>query len=356
MVLQTVSSGLLEYFQTKLLEKKSHSFWDERERIDTPDGDFFHVDYKWNADFPKAQKSRHMVILLHGLESSSDSPLRLDMAEAFCHQGFDVAFINFRGCSGVPNDKLGSYHAGFTDDLLLFMTIMIQRWDQDGISLYLSGFSLGANVVMKCLGDLGTEAISKFNIRGAAVTGCPFDLKVQYLRLVDDPFNRMVYTRTLLRSMKEKAQYLLYKHSQGDENTKLFDYKKCRDAQTIVDIEEGLIVPVFGFHDKFDYYNKTASISVLKNIVVPTLVINAKDDPFLDPDYFPWDQDYNHGGQAPIKMVRTEFGGHVGYMFNIWAHETNIPCSSWVSSELARFAKHVQVSHYAYDVTSYLGR
>jgi len=341
-VSQVVITGLVQHFQSKTTVKAT--FWDERERIDTFDGDFFHVDYKWNSVIHKGQKNRHMVLILHGLESSSNSPLSIDMAQAFTYNGFDVAFINFRGCSGIPNDTLGGYHAGFTDDLLLFLSIIKKRWG-DEISLYLSAFSLGSNAVIKCLGDLGTRAVSEFNIRGAAVMGCPFDLNIQYRRLVDDPFNRLVYTRTLLRTLKEKAIYNLYEHCDGDENTNLFDYKKCRDAETIVDIEEGLIVPVFGFQDKFDYYNQSASISVMKNIAVPTLIVNAADDPFFDPTYFPWNQDCNRGGQAPIKLMRTEFGGHLGYIFHVGSRmdEMEIPASSsWICTELARFTKHVR--------------
>jgi predicted alpha/beta-fold hydrolase len=112
-----------------------------------------------------------------------------------------------------------------------------------------------------------------------------------------------------------------------------------------VDIEEGLIVPVFGFQDKFDYYNQSASISVMKNIAVPTLIVNAADDPFFDPTYFPWNQDCNRGGQAPIKLMRTEFGGHLGYIFHVGSRmdEMEIPASSsWICTELARFTKHVR--------------
>ena len=346
-VFHSIIMGFLEYTQPSNIQGRGRlkSFWDERERIDTYDGDFFHVDYKWNTavGVGELKQPQNMVILLHGLESSSNSPLSLDMAEAFGHQGFDVAFVNFRGCSGVPNDKLGGYHAGFTDDLLLFMSIIRKRWGRQ-ISIYLSGFSLGANVVIKCLGDLGMDAVSQFNIRGAAVTGCPFDLNIQYRRLVDDPFNRMVYTRTLLRSLKEKANYNLREHCNSDENTNLFDYNKCRNAQTVVDIEEALIVPVFGFQDKFDYYNKTASIAVMDNIVVPTLIVNSADDPFFDSNYFPLYIDCNHGGRAPIKLVRTEYGGHLGYIFQLWpiTNETDIPSASFISTELARFSRHVR--------------
>jgi len=349
LVFQRIITGLIQTFihlwQTNNANK-SYSFWDERERIETADGDFFHVDYKWNNKNNEGKENiRHMIIILHGLESSSNSPLSIDMADAFSLSNFDVAFINFRGCSGVPNDTLGGYHAGFTDDLLLFLSIIRTRYG-DGISLYLSGFSLGSNVVVKCLGELGIKAVSEFNIQGAAVMGCPFDLNIQYRRLVDDPFNRLVYTRTLLRTLKEKATHNLHKHCDGDESTSAFDYKKCRDANTIVGIEEGLIVPVFGFQDKFDYYNKSASISVMKDIAVPTLIINAADDPFFDSNYFPWDQDCDYGGSAPIKLIRTESGGHLGYIFHVESRsheiEAVISSSSWICNELARFVKHVR--------------
>ena len=175
----------------------SCTFWDERERFDTPDGDFFDVDYKFQDI---TSDTRATVMIIHGLESNSNSSFCINMARAYTEKGFDVACINFRGCSGEPNNTLLQYHAGFTDDLYVFL----DKWSKrNSKPIYVTGFSLGANVAMKLISELGKEAITKYNIRGAAVSAAPFGLTSHWRQLIDDPFNKQVYAGTLMKSMKK---------------------------------------------------------------------------------------------------------------------------------------------------------
>jgi predicted alpha/beta-fold hydrolase len=321
-------------------------FWTCRERFHTKDGDFFDVDYKFvddNSDLSVEKRtSDGMVIIIHGLESNSNSSLCTNMGNAFIEKNMDVACINFRGCSGQPNDTILQYHGGFTDDVLHFLNVWRER-NKSKMPLYLSGFSLGSNVALKLLGDLSSDAVEKYNIRGAAVSGAPFDLEHHYRQLIDYDFHRIVYAGSVLKSMKKKVNYLVDRFYGGDPSLAPFDYNLCMNAKTIAEIEDGMIAPLYGFEDRFDYYRQSASLPVIDRIAVPTFVLNAADDPFFNTDKFPLEKDCEVGGVAPIKLVRTSEGGHIGHLFHM-VEGDKIPTSSFMPIELARFVSHVSKS------------
>lgn len=336
-------------------------YWDQRERICTNDGDFFDVDYKFiKGGTSTTPAGDGMVIIIHGLESNSNSTVCINLARSFQSHNFDVACLNFRGCSGTPNDTIRQYHGGFTDDLKHLIHVLSERQqkqnklDVEGIAIlnkpiYISGFSLGANIVMKCLGELSMDAVTKYNIRGAAVTAAPFHLRPHHRRLIDEPFQRNVYAGSMLKSMKSKLDYLVDRFCGGDKNTDKFNYWMVKNATTIAEVEDGMIAPLFGFQDKFDYFEKSASLYVVDKIAVPTFVLNADDDPFFSRTFFPWNKDCENGGAAPLKLVRTKFGGHVGHLFHkdIDGENSNSgqPVASFALSELGRFINHVHSNY-----------
>ena len=329
------------------------TYYDERQRVTTScQQDFFSVDIKYAGERKtqyQSTDSKGLVILIHGLESNSNSSLSTDMAEAYIQDGFDVAFLNFRGCCGEPNDTIGGYHLGFTDDLLHFLTLIRNKFETednfDKRPVYLSGFSLGANVVIKCLGELGDAAMSLYNIHGAAVTGAPFDAEKNILKVDAPGFNNIVYGGSFLKTMKQRAQFQLEQFCDGDPDTDKFDYKGCMSATTIAEYENAFLPNVYGFEDNIDYYRCTSCYYFLGGVAVPLLIINAGDDPFFDPDFFPIEKSVDGGNDdaPPIKMERTEFGGHLGYM----AHQPSDiekkrkQSTSWMPMELSRFISHV---------------
>ena len=345
---------------TKLsLNPDQEGFYDERQRFETPDGDFFDVDFKYRDMLSREPSYKGMVIVLHGLQSNSQSSLSVDMATAYINQGFDVACMNFRGCSGEMNRKMGGYHLGFTEDLKQFLRHLkvereakITHSDDSSLSasfppLFLSGFSLGSNVVLKCLGELGETAHRDYNIYGAAVCGAPFDQE-RNINFVQAPgFNRLVYMNFLLKSLKDRSlqQMELFQNS---EEWKKVDSEKVANAETIADIENAVLAPIYGFQDNIDYYRQNSCLQFLNDIVVPTFIVNAADDPFFDPDpdAFPWDKSSDYDETSPIRMVRTAHGGHLGFMFH-QAADTSAKESladgeleeraSWMPSELSRF-------------------
>ncbi|GKY95460.1 hypothetical protein MPSEU_000507600 [Mayamaea pseudoterrestris] len=341
-------------FKTASKEIDNAAFWDERERIETPDNDWFHVDYKYvkrrkDSDVPAspttaAQQPTPTVLLLHGLQSSSYGNLAVEMARAFANQEMNVIAINFRGCSkdkdgnNIPNDTLGAYHLGFTKDLLHFMEIFRQR--EPTTPIYLAGFSLGANVVLKCLGDLADQALD-WNIQGAAALCAPLD-QLRNAPVLARPFSiqRYVYTDGLLKSLQKMAKEQLERLQAYDK----ISAERIKSAETISEFDDAFIAPIYGFEDCWDYYRQTSSIHVLDKIAVPTLVLNAKNDPFFDNSVWPTHLSSEHGGPAPLKMVQCQSGGHLGFIFQQVDNDderigTNAP--SLGSHAAAQFLQHV---------------
>jgi uncharacterized protein len=337
------------------------SFWHRRDRIETPDQDWFHVDIKY-AKKESTSHSKSIVLLLHGLQSNSQSPICKEMATAFLdHHGMDECHcLNFRGCSGTPNDKVGGYQLGFTDDLQQYLSLFRERYrDEDSSgpppSLYLAGFSLGANVVLKCLGELGPAAVDQYHIAGAAVVCAPLDQVANAPVLAQPGINRLIYTQNLLQSLQKKCQEQyeqFYGNATGSLGKPVFNYTKAMSAQTITEFDDAFIAPVYNFTDCWDYYQQTSSIHCLQNITVPTLMLNAQDDPFFDNTIWPDHWSVENGGTVPIKMVHTPYGGHLGYYFHrqvVPLHgpsgsDPPIVVPSWSILELGRFLSHVKES------------
>jgi len=330
------------------------AFWDHRERIETPDGDWFHADSKMVSKHHKNNdKPPPTVLIVHGLESNTNSPAVKEMAVSFQAQGMNVVGLNFRGCSGTPNDTLGGYHLGFTDDLRLYLDKLVAENERQARpTIYLAGFSLGANVVLKCLGELGAAAVTEYNIAGAAVLCAPLDQARNAPQLAAPGINRSVYSRNLMRTMKERVRESLDRFCDGDEQTDKFDYQRCMQATTITEIDDAFIAPVYGFRDCWDYYQQTSSIHFLDSIAVPTLILNAEDDPFFDSQQ-PWpvNRSVENGGNLPLKLIRTKYGGHLGYVWHrvesddprllpAPMEEQHTP--SWAAAQLGRFLGHVQ--------------
>ena len=322
-------------------------FWDVRERIDTPDGDWFHADTKYSCQDelddaaigrPRTTTTtKPTVLLLHGLCSSSNSSLARDLGRAFTQHGMDCICLNFRGCSGTINDKLGGYHLGFTEDLRHFLKL--QRFHSP---VFLVGYSLGANVILKCLGELGDLA-KMYHVAGAVALCAPLNQK-RNAAVLAQPGLRRVYTRNLLELLIPMAKQQLHAFCNGNPQTSLFDYRGVVQANTITDFDEAFIAPVYGFHNATDYYEQTSSIHQLHRIVVPTLILNAADDPFLDPDVWPVERCCTVHHTSPIRLVRTQHGGHLGFCFHQVDGLRRVSLQqspSWASMEAASFVGHV---------------
>ena len=303
--------------------------WDERERISTLDGDFFDVDWKYaisSYDESLPSNERPVVLICHGLQSDSSSPLAQDMALAFNNVGMHAACINFRGCSGEINKTPVGYHLGFTEDLKQ----MIERVHKKNPfrRIYLSGFSLGSAVVTTCLAELGERAYD-YNIFGAAVNAVPFDMPKAQLNLNRDGLTKWLYGGRLLASMIDRVE-ASYDHIEFH-----FPREEAHKCKSIMDMENLVIAPIFGFEDAYDYYKRTSVLPHVDKVAVPELVIQAKDDPFFAGQSLPVDDP-----SRPLRVVMTDHGGHCGYVFHSTDGKT---CkTSWMPTELARFLAHLE--------------
>jgi predicted alpha/beta-fold hydrolase len=194
-----------EALRQKIFGYYPRTFATTTERIHTDDDDFFDVDFTSNC---AADEDTPMVIVLHGLESNTAGPLVTKMVSSFLEKGFCCCLVSFRGCSGEDNLTPGGYHLGWTADLdYLIKRVISTKYPKK--NLYLSGFSLGGNVVLKYLGELG-ESAKDLHVCGAAVTCVPFDPVASQSKL-DQGFNRAVYSMVMLYYMLSFAR-VSYNH------------------------------------------------------------------------------------------------------------------------------------------------
>ena len=152
-----------EALRVKLVGNIPRNFRTTKQRLETKDADFFDVEFSDNVE----TASRGIVVVLHGLESSTNGPLVTKMASSFINSGFSVCLMSFRGCSGEDNLTQGAYHLGFTTDVHELVEYINKKHPK--LNIYLSGFSLGGNVCLKYLSEIGENCV-KLNCKGAVVT------------------------------------------------------------------------------------------------------------------------------------------------------------------------------------------
>ncbi len=317
--------------------------YDRRERWETPDGDFFHVDFLFAESGPAVPSPttapRPLAIVLHGLESTSWALLPRSMAKAYAKRGFDVLALNFRGCCGTDNLKPYSYHLGFTDDLAYVVRRL--HAEDPRRRVYLTGFSLGGNVILKCLGELGAEA-ARLGVEGAAVACVPFDA-VRSSSKIDTGFNRWVYAANFLSTLKVKAAQKWEKHRNDEQAEGPYDLARVLACSSIGDFDDEVIAKLHNFEGKVDYYTQSCSKQYLPRIRVPALVVNARDDPFINVAGLPTQAEV---GEGTVRLIYHDYGGHCGFLTG--REEKGAPEEErWLPTELARFLKHADMPYRA---------
>ncbi len=305
--------------------------WDQRYRVETKDGDYYIADWKYAKTRQSGEDENPVCLICHGLESCSDSEIVREIAIACNENNMDAACLNFRGChdSGEScNLTPRGYHLGFTDDLMQQIEEVHEK--NPNRRIYLSGFSLGAGVVTRLLTQLGPKA-SEYNICGAAVNAVPFDVMQNYMALNGPGFTRSVYGERLLKSMKIRMA------KQYDQGGFTFDKSEIEKCQTIMDIENLAICPVFGFDDAYDYYKRVKTIDKLQQVCVPQYVIQARDDPF-----FVGLEELADDDSIPLRIQYTDYGGHCGYILHQRESDEMNCKTSWMPRQLARFLAHIE--------------
>ncbi|MEL4455004.1 YheT family hydrolase [Lutimonas vermicola] len=264
----------------------------QRERMETSDGDFM------DLDFLKAG-SKKLVIIIHGLEGSSDSKYVTAMARISNEYGFDAVAVNLRGCSGETNRLLSSYHSGKTDDLAEILGYLEKNHLYE--SFHIVGYSLGGNLLLKYMGEERSNYPAK--LKTAVGVSVPCDLKGSSESIAE--FWNMLYMQQFLASLKKKTRI---KFEQFPSNG--LNQEAILSAKNFLDFDNYFTAPVNGFKDANDYWKKNSCNQFLQGIRVPSLLITAYDDPFLSASCIPLKE---AKGNKYFHLEVTTYGGHVGY-------------------------------------------
>jgi predicted alpha/beta-fold hydrolase len=277
-----------------------------RERLTTPDDDFLDVDWLKNGN-------KRLVILCHGLEGSSDSQYIKGTSTIMHDHGWDVLAMNYRSCSGEINKQYRIYHSGATDDLHLVIEEVEVAYEE----IILVGFSLGGNLVLKYSND-GLFQLSP-KIKKTIAVSAPVDLGSSAIEILK-PKNK-IYERRFLKSLRKKANE---KYAQFPERFPIADIEKVK---TLRDFDDYFTAPIHGFKDATDYYTRCSALPFLRNVSIPTLIVNAQDDTFLSPACFPIDLAKK---SELLHLSMPKYGGHVGFTMLGSAHY-------WVEQQIAAF-------------------
>ena len=267
----------------------------QRERITTADGDFVDIDWHYSI----SGTTKKLAIVSHGLEGNSRKSYPLGMARHLCHLGWDVICLNFRGCSGEPNRLPRMYHSGLTNDLhaVIVHGLATRRYE----TAALIGFSMGGNQTLKYLGENPGKVPDE--VQAAVVFSVPCDLAESVA--VMDRWCNSIYMRYFMGSLKAKIR----------EKARLFpgvfDLTDLEKIRTFVPFDDRYTAPLHGFRDAADYYHRCSASQFLPTIRLPSLIVQAADDPFLSSSSYPL-AEARHNPCLHLEMPR--YGGHVGFV------------------------------------------
>lgn len=261
------------------------------ERLELADGDF--IDLHWASN-----GSARLAILSHGLEADAGTGYIQGMAAALLRRGWDVLAWNFRGCGGEPNRLLRMYHSGATEDLQAVISHALENHPAPSVDLV--GFSLGGNLTLKYLGERPLELSPR--LRRAVTFSVPCDLACSSGQL-SSRSNR-IYMERFLREMRAKIRK---KHRMFPGQLDLTGLGRIRTFQ---EFDDRFTAPIHGFLDAADYWKRNSCRQFLPSITLPTLLVNAENDPFLGPGCYPYEE------AAVSRFLHLETprtGGHVGF-------------------------------------------
>jgi uncharacterized protein len=293
-----------------------------REILRTPDDDELIVDH---CDVPDATRR---VVLLHGLEGSSNSVYVQGMMKLLRESGVSASAMNFRSCArdplnlnrSIPNHAARFYHSGETTDFDFLVGVLRARAPQERLAAI--GVSLGGNVLLKWLGEhAGQTAVER-----ASAISTPYDLSAG-ARHLERGMGR-IYVARFLRTLKVKAAAAAERFPAARER---MDMELAMRARTFWEFDEGATGPLHGFAGADDYYARCSSLGFVDAIDTPTLCISAIDDPFLPESVL---QRVDQRRSKSVELVVTERGGHVGFVVGWpfrWQHWAEDRAVDWVT-------------------------
>ncbi|MDO5686011.1 MAG: alpha/beta fold hydrolase [Neisseria sp.] len=243
-------------------------------------------------DFVDGAADAPLVVLFHGLEGSSSSHYAIALAHAVRQRGWRYVVVHFRSCGGVPNTSPVFYHSGDSAEI----AFVLNQLKQDNPELFAVGVSLGGNALAKYLGEEGVQAACS----AAASISAPLDLPAAAIAL-RHPVSRRIYIPYFLRTLVPKARALC---------TDAALEQKLRHCRSLTEFDNLFTAPLHGFADAQDYYRRASSKPLLPEITVPTLILNAQNDPFLPASALP----RAHEVSRTVTLLQPAQGGHVGFL------------------------------------------
>jgi predicted alpha/beta-fold hydrolase len=274
---------------------------------------------RWQPD-----RTEHPTFVIwHGMEGSTASAYMLSTAAKMFRAGFNVVRVNYRNCGGTEHLSPTLYHGGLTDDLRAVIDELISR---DRLSrLFIAGFSLGGNMVLKLAGEYGTDPPPE--LQAVCAVSPSIDLRAS-TSLIARPHN-WIYQQDFLRRLKNRIK--VKERLFPDD----YDSSLLRGVRSVEQFDNRYVAPHFGFADANDYYAKASSLPLIGSIRVPTLIIHAKDDPFIP---FEPMRDPSIAANPYVLLLATERGGHVAFV------SANREDRFWAESRLVEFFKLVEAN------------
>jgi predicted alpha/beta-fold hydrolase len=269
------------------------------ERWETSDGDFLEM-YRLSAPTGAPR-----VLLLHGLEGTVRSHYAQGLLNEAARRGWGADLLIFRSCGSEPNRTRRFYHSGETTDLAFALERISLEHPRSPLAI--AGVSLGGNVLLKFLGERGSDLPDQ--LRAAAAISVPFDLS-RSSRRINRGFSRF-YQKFFLNSLRRKAQ---------EKAARFPDFapaNKISQLRTLEDFDNLITGPLHGFRDAQDYYERSSSLPRLGQIILPTLLLSAVDDPMLPPEVLEEVRDVARRNQS-LQLEFVDKGGHAGFIAGSW--------------------------------------
>ncbi|MFO1312664.1 MAG: alpha/beta fold hydrolase [Burkholderiales bacterium] len=264
-----------------------------RERVDTHDGDFWDVDW---LDTPAAPGAP-LVVLFHGLEGNSASHYARNLMRHLAMREWRGVIPHFRGCGGEPNRLPRAYHSGDYEEVGAMLAHFRSRFAG---TMYAFGVSLGGSALLNWIGRAGEHASG--TLRAAATVSVPLDLMAAGTA-IDQGLNR-IYARHFLHTLKPKALAMARRFPGS------LDVRKVARVRSMWDFDEAVTAPLHGFAGADDYWTRASSKPWLAHVRIPTLVINARNDPFVPAASLPTRDQVS----TSVVLEQPEHGGHCGFM------------------------------------------
>jgi len=274
-----------------------------REALTAPDGDTLLVDH---LDAPAVEDAPFLLVL-HGLEGSSNSVYAQGILALAARAGLRAAVLNFRFCARdpldldrcIPNERPRLYHSGETSDFDFVARTLEARL---GRPLLVAGVSLGGNVLLKWLGENAGDP----TVAAAATLSVPYDLAAGARYMAAFPSN--LYVRGFVKTLTAKAENLARRFPEAAAR---IDLPRARGAFTFREFDDAATAPLHGFAGADDYYARSSSLPLLSSIVAPTLCVSALDDPFVPPDCV---ERARGEASGAVRFAVTRKGGHAGFV------------------------------------------